>query len=91
MTKCKLSPCAFGLSLGVVWGLSTFIMGLVAHYLSFGTEFVGSMSMIYVGYEPSIIGAVIGGLYGFVDAFIGGAVIAWLYNVFSGCCSKNCG
>ena len=90
MTKCRLSPLAFGLSLGVVWGVSVFIMGLVAQYLSYGTEFVSAMGVVYIGYEPSIVGSVIGGLFGFIDALVGGALIAWLYNVFSGCCSKKC-
>ncbi|MCH9755954.1 MAG: bacteriophage holin [Gammaproteobacteria bacterium] len=90
MTKHRLSPLAFGLSLGVIWGVSVLIMGLLAHYLSYGTEFVSAMGVVYIGYEPSIMGAVIGGIFGFIDALVGGALIAWLYNVFSGCCSKHC-
>lgn len=90
MTKCKLSPMALGLSLGVMWGLSVLIMGLVAFYFMFGTPFVTAMGVVYIGYEPSIVGSLIGGAIGFVDAFIGGVIIAWLYNCFSGCCNKNC-
>jgi hypothetical protein len=90
MTKCRLSPLAFGLSLGVVWGVSVLIMGLLAFHFSYGTEFVSAMGVLYIGYESSIIGSLIGGLYGFIDALIGGALIAWLYNCFSGCCRKNC-
>jgi hypothetical protein len=91
MTKCKLSPLAFGLSLGVIWGASVLVMGLLAFYLSYGTAFVNAMGVLYIGYESSIIGSLIGGLFGFIDAFVGGLLIAWLYNVFSGCCGKNCG
>ncbi len=90
MTKCRLSPLAFGLSLGVVWGVSVFIMGLLAQYYAYGTEFVSAMGVVYIGYEPSIIGSAIGGLFGFIDALVGGALVAWLYNVFSGCCRKHC-
>jgi hypothetical protein len=89
MTKCKLGPLAFGLSLGVIWGTSVLIMGLLAQYFSYGTEFVSAMGVIYIGYEPSIMGSVIGGLFGFIDALVGGILIAWLYNVFSGCCKKD--
>ncbi|MDF1646747.1 MAG: bacteriophage holin [Legionellaceae bacterium] len=89
MSKCRLSPLAFGLSLGVLWGASVLIMGLLAHYFSYGSEFVGAMGVIYVGYEPSIMGGIIGGLFGFIDALVAGALIAWLYNIFSGCCRKN--
>ena len=89
MTKCKICPVSFGLSLGVVWGISLLIMGLVAHHFMYGKPFVAAMAQLYIGYNPSIIGSVIGGLIGFVDAFIGGFIIAWLYNVFSGCCKKD--
>lgn len=88
MTKCRLSPLAFGLSLGVVWGASVVIMGLLAHYFAYGTAFVTAVGVVYAGYEPSIMGSLIGGLFGFIDALVGGVIIAWLYNVFSGCCSK---
>jgi hypothetical protein len=89
MTKCRLSPSAFGLSLGVVWGASVLIMGLLAHYFAYGTGFVTAVGVVYIGYEPSIMGSLIGALFGFIDALVGGALIAWLYNVFSGCCKKH--
>jgi hypothetical protein len=58
-------------------------MGLLAHYFSYGVTFVTSMRTIYLGYEPSIAGSLIGGVMGFVDAFIGGLILAWLYNCFA--------
>lgn len=85
--KCKLSPTALGLSLGIVWGLSVFLTGLIAFYFSYGKPFVAAMSTMYVGYEPSIAGSLIGGAFAFIDGFIGGALVAWFYNRFSGCCS----
>lgn len=88
-TKSKLSPIALGLALGVVWGGAVFIVGLLSHYLGFGTAFVTSMGVMYIGYEPSVLGSAIGGFMGFIDAFIGGLLIAWLYNMFLRCCCKN--
>ena len=85
----RISPLALGLALGVTWGVSVMLMGIVAFYFMYGTAFVTAMGAIYVGYEASILGSIIGGFIGFVDAFIGGVVIAWLYNVFSGCCKKD--
>jgi hypothetical protein len=35
---------------------------------------------LYRGYTISPIGSVLGLIYGFFDALIGGAVFAWLYN-----------
>ena len=89
MNQPRLSPLALGLALGVMWGVSVFLMGLIAYQFMYGATFVSTMGTLYVGYEATIIGSIIGGLIGFVDAFIGGAVIAWLYNVFSACCHKK--
>ncbi len=90
MSGNKISPVALGLSIGCFWGGSIFIMGVIAHYFSYGIEFVTSMKSIYVGYEPSLIGSVVGGLVGFIDAFIAGALVSVLYNFFSGhCCSSR--
>ena len=89
MMKCKLSPLAFGLALGVTWGASVLLMGLLAYYFMFGTAFVTAVGTLYVGYDSSIAGSIIGAIIGFVDAFIGGAVLAGLYNLFSGRCKKE--
>jgi len=90
MKKCKLCPVSLGLSLGLTWGLSVLIMGLVAHVYAYGKPFVAAVGALYIGYHPSISGSIIGGLIGFVDAFIGGAIIAWIYNAVSRCCEKKC-
>lgn len=89
MSGCKLSPVGLGLSLGVLWGLSLFILGLVAYYYTYGHPFVLAMGTVYLGYEPTIKGSVLGGIIGFLDAFITGFLIAWLYNLFN-CCGCRC-
>jgi hypothetical protein len=89
MTKCRISPLAFGLSLGVVWGSSVLFMGLLAHFFEYGTAFVTAIGVVYIGYEPSLIGSAIGAMFGFIDALVGGALIALLYNCFAGCYKKH--
>ena len=89
MTNNKLCPVSLGLSLGITWGISVLIMGLLAHLYMFGKPFVAAVGAVYVGYDPSIAGSIIGGIIGFVDAFIYGFIIAWLYNTISGCCDKK--
>lgn len=89
MTASRLSPMSLGLSMGIIWGGMVFLMGLLAHFFEYGTAFVTSMGIMYIGYEPSIIGSAIGGAMGFIDAFIIGIMIAWLYNVFLNCCCKK--
>ncbi len=83
MAKQKLSPLALGLSAGILWGLSTLIMGLMVHYFAFGTEYVTALGNIYVGYGESLQGSIIGGAMGFVHGLVYGALIAWIYNFFA--------
>lgn len=89
MVSARLSPLALGLAFGVTWGVSIFLMGLLATYLMYGATFVSALGALYIGYEASLLGSMIGGIIGFVDAFIIGTIIAWLYNVFAGCCHKG--
>lgn len=88
MSGHKLSPVALGLSLGILWGLSLLVLGLVAYHYSYGQPAVAAIASLYIGYEPSIKGSLIGGLIGFIDAFITGFIVAWLYNRFV--CSPSC-
>lgn len=89
MTTHKISPIALGLSLGTLWGASVLFMGLIAHFFIYGTPFVSAMGIVYLGYSTSITGSIIGGIIGFFDAFIGGVLVAWLYNKFSSCCEEK--
>ena len=90
MINCRLSPLALGLAAGVLWGVSILIMGLIATYYAYGRPFVEAMSVMYTGYEASIKGSFLGGAMGFIDAFIGALIFAWLYNLFSRTCNRNC-
>jgi hypothetical protein len=36
----------------------------------------------YIGYTLSPVGSMVGLAWGFIDGAIGGAVLAWLYNLF---------
>jgi hypothetical protein len=78
----KLDVKALGLALGITWGACTFLVGLTAMFWGWGIGFVDAIGTLYIGYDISILGSIIGGLWGFVDAGIGGVVIAWLYNRF---------
>lgn len=48
--------------------------------LGWGVEFVEVMASIYVGFAPTI-GGEIGGIWGFVDGMIAGAIVAFTYNL----------
>lgn len=83
MTKCKICPISFGLALGIVWGASMLGMGLLMLVFMNGKPVVAAVGQFYLGYNPTFFSSAIGGLIGFVGASIGGAVIAWLYNMFN--------
>ena len=76
----KINTRAFGLALGILWAAGTAFMGLLAMVCSWARPFVDVLSVIYVGYSATLVGALIGAAWGFVDAFIGGILFAWLYN-----------
>ena len=93
MSGNKLSPVSLGFSLGILWGLTLFVIGLIATHFIYGHQFIAAIGALYLGYEPSIRGSIMGGIIGFVDGFITGFLIAWLYNLFNcsslACCKKD--
>ena len=78
----QLRVLSFGFSLGICFGAYVFLLGVSAWLLGWGVEIVKLISSLYKGYAPSFGGSVIGALWGFFDGFIGGIIIAWLYNRF---------
>ena len=75
----KLSLNALGIAIGVLWAAYVLFCGITAMF-GWGISLVDAISSLYIGYGPSIPGAIIGALWGFVDGYIAGVVIAWLYN-----------
>ncbi len=80
--KNYLNILSLGLTLGVVLAIYVFFLGIVAWLLGWGTQLVELTSLLYIGYAPTFWGSIIGAVWGFIDGFIGGAIIAWLYNKF---------
>ncbi|HVO82711.1 MAG TPA: bacteriophage holin [Terriglobales bacterium] len=82
----KLNLKAMALAWGILWGLVMLLLGLC--YLiggSYGQQFLQFMASVYPGYHAtrSLGDVIVGALYGGVDGLIGGAVFAWLYNLFA--------
>lgn len=75
----KLSVHALGAGIGAMWGVSVLFCGITAMF-GWGAGLVEALSSLYIGYAPSVTGALIGGLWAFVDGYIGGVIIAWIYN-----------
>lgn len=76
----ELKPASFGLTAGILWSLAILVTGLMAALFGYGTKFVDVVGSFYLGYQPTVAGCIIGGIWGFFDALIGGFVFALIYN-----------
>jgi hypothetical protein len=79
----KLSIKKFAITCSIFWGLAILIVSTANMiWPGYGTVFLTVVASIYPGYEAmqGIGSIVIGTLYALVDAGIGGAIFAWLYN-----------
>lgn len=76
----KLSVRSLALTCGIILGVGIFLITwwLILIYGASGDKTV--IGIVYVGYNVSPLGSLIGLGYGFVDGLICGAVFAWLYN-----------
>jgi len=77
MNKCQ--PIALGVAIGALWTFYVFGLAIIAMF-GWGNALLESLASLYIGYEASIVGALIGSVWAFVDGFIAGVVIAWIYN-----------
>ncbi len=82
----KLNILATGIALGAVVALYLAGVALLGwQYPGYGSGVIAAASSVYLGlYKPTPGGAIIGALFGFVDAFICGAILAWVYNLVNG-------
>jgi hypothetical protein len=79
--SCKLNTRAFALAGGILWGVTCFVLAILAMY-GYGIPMINLFESLYIGFASSWKGAFIGAIWGFVDMFIGAYIFAWLYNKF---------
>jgi hypothetical protein len=82
----KLSVKGLAITAAIIWGAALLIMGGANMvFPGYGSNFLEVMGSVYPGYQPGtgLSSVIIGSLYGAVDAGIGGAIFAWLYNFFA--------
>lgn len=81
MAYSKIHPVSFGVAVGVISGLSTFFMGLMALFLYTGKPLVAMLGTMYVTYNPSLFNSVVGGVAVSVNGFIAAYIISLVYNL----------
>jgi len=81
----KLNIKGLAIAAGITWAAVVLMVGLAnLVWAGYGAAFLATVSSVYPGFEPgSLMQVFIGTGYGFVDGAIGGAVFAWVYNLFS--------
>jgi hypothetical protein len=75
----RLSVKGLALALGVTWGAGVLVLGLMGA-VGWGRAVVDVLGSLYLGFRPTLVGSVIGGVWAFVDGAIAGVIVAWLYN-----------
>lgn len=76
----KLDIRAFAIAFAIWWGVGVFLLTWWVIALGGPTGEPTFLGRIYIGYEISPLGSVIGLIWGAVDGLIAGAIFAWLYN-----------
>lgn len=79
----KLDVKAFALACGILWGLGVFVLAWWMIMQRGMTGEATTLGAIYIGFNLSVAGSLIGLAWGFVDGVIGGGLLAWLYNKLS--------
>ncbi len=75
----KLNVKALAIALGSSWALCMLLTGW-ASIFGWSAKFVEVMGSIYIGFEPTLLGGIVGAIWGFVDGAIAGLLIAIIYN-----------
>jgi hypothetical protein len=75
-----LNPKYLGLAGGIIWGAFLFFFTFLNMFTGYGSMWAGLMVDAYPGYTVTALGSLIGLAYGFIDAFVGLYLLAWLYN-----------
>ncbi len=79
----KLNIRAFAVAFGLWWGVGIFLGTWWVIALSGATGEPTFLARIYIGYEISAPGSIIGFAWGVIDGLIAGAIFAWLYNTIA--------
>jgi hypothetical protein len=79
----KIDVKAFALACGVVWGLGLPLMTWWVMAFEGPSTDPTWIGHIYRGYSLTFAGSLIGAAWAFFDGLVGGAIFAWLYDLFA--------
>lgn len=70
-----------GLAGAIVSGIATFIFVLIALYTNFGADYLVTYKGIMPGFELSIMGGILAGVYAFISTYVWLFLLAFVYNL----------
>ena len=76
----KLDALRLGLTLGIVWAGAVMFLPIIGLLGGWGSALVKGIASLYIGYDATVGGTIIGMIWAFLDASIGGFVVAFVYN-----------
>jgi hypothetical protein len=79
----KLNAKALGLACGVVLGLAGFVATLFSMWFGAGYT-ITTLAAVYFGYSWSFVGAILALVWGLIYGFVGGWILASVYNAIAG-------
>ena len=77
----KIDVIRFGLAGGLVSALIIFVLTLIASASGYGLEALNVWKSLFIGYDISAFGSLIGAIYGFMVGFLEFFLIAFVYNL----------
>ena len=77
----RIQALPFGIAFGVVYAGVFFLYGFMAALFGWGAALAEIVGSFYVGFGPTLGGAMIGAVWGFAVGFVFFALGAWLYNM----------
>jgi hypothetical protein len=80
----KLNVKAFALTCGLMWGFGLFFLTWWIIAFDGASTQLTFIGRLYRGYTLSPMGSLIGLVWAFFDALVGGAIFALVYNIFAG-------
>ncbi len=76
----RLSPARLGFAFGLLGGLDLLLLGWAGWVWGFAAPFINILGSAYLGYSPTFLGGIVGGIWGFIDFFIFFWLAALIYN-----------
>ena len=85
----KLNIKAFALAAGLVWGINWFFLTWFMILFDGITHEITIIGRMYRGWTLSPVGSIVALLWGFLDGFLIGLLVAWIYNKLAPKFMKN--